>query len=93
MQEAQEELIEVDEEADLIQAERVLDDSLHQEPERDRDRQRKKEAEDMEELAKLMLAMGVGEAQPGEEDHQHGQQPPHSFSQAEGMWEVIRQRE
>lgn len=78
----------MDEEADLIQAERVLDDALHREPESDRDRKRKREAEEMEELAKLMLAMDVAEAQPGEE-----QQPPHGSSQAQGVWEVIRQWE
>ncbi|XP_042559892.1 NFX1-type zinc finger-containing protein 1-like isoform X2 [Clupea harengus] len=70
-QEKKEDLIQVEEEADLIQAERFLDDAVHRDTDRDRESQRKKkDEEDVEVLAELMLAMAVGKTQSEEE------QPP-----------------
>ncbi|XP_041944382.1 NFX1-type zinc finger-containing protein 1 [Alosa sapidissima] len=81
-------LIEVDEEADLIQAERVLDDAIHRDQDRDQERERKKrkDEENVEELAHLMLAMNVGRARAEEE-----QQPP-GQSQAGEEWEMQKQQ-
>ncbi|XP_062400969.1 NFX1-type zinc finger-containing protein 1 [Sardina pilchardus] len=83
-------LIEVDEVADLMQAERILDDAIHgdRDREQERQRQRRMDEENLEELAQLMLAMNVGRTQAEEEQQQ---QPP-GQSQAGEEWEMQKQQ-
>ncbi|KAI4900627.1 hypothetical protein NFI96_021503, partial [Prochilodus magdalenae] len=82
----EEELLEMDEEADLIQAERIL---LDAEP-RGRDaRERKREQEEtMAELAKLMLAMNLDK--PDEEQQSQEQQQGQGQAAGAEEWETQR---
>lgn len=85
----EEQLLEVDEEAALIEAERILEDS---DPKGRDSRDRKKEEETIAELAKIMLAMNLHEAdeQPSQgqgQGLQQGQQQEQRQDDNE-VWEV-----
>ncbi|XP_066519944.1 NFX1-type zinc finger-containing protein 1 [Hoplias malabaricus] len=69
----EEELLEMDEEADLIQAERILVDA---EPQGRDARERRREERALEELADLMLAMNLDQAE---------EQPPQEQRQEQGQ--------
>ncbi|KAI5619584.1 NFX1-type zinc finger-containing protein 1, partial [Silurus asotus] len=78
-----EELLEIDEEAALIEAERILEDS---DP-KDRDgRERKRQEETITELSEIMLAMNLHEAN---EQPLQGQEQAHGQADQE-MWQMQR---
>lgn len=80
-----EELLEIDEEAALIEAERILEDA---EPKRRDGRERKREEETISELAEVMLAMNLHQA---EEQPSLKQEKGKAHEQGQGDdegWEV-----
>ncbi|XP_069507285.1 NFX1-type zinc finger-containing protein 1 [Ambystoma mexicanum] len=77
----EEELITVPEEADLLQADRVIEDEEERRP------KKKIEAGMMNELADMLLAMKLDKQSPGGTSKE-GDTPEHA--QAEGPWEVQR---
>ncbi|KAL2090898.1 hypothetical protein ACEWY4_013161 [Coilia grayii] len=85
-EQAEEELIQVDEEADLIQAERILDgDAVRQDRGRGRDRDRdrhRRDEERVERLAEIMLAMTVRNTGQAETEQR----------QTGGEWEIQKQQ-
>ncbi|XP_077386229.1 NFX1-type zinc finger-containing protein 1 [Festucalex cinctus] len=79
IQEEEEELIEVAEEAALIQAERIIEDNIDTRRGKDDKEERRREAAAMERMQKSMLAMGMNQ----------DQQIP---EQAEEQWQVQREQ-
>ncbi|XP_053354042.1 NFX1-type zinc finger-containing protein 1 [Clarias gariepinus] len=82
-----EELLEIDEEAALIEAERILEDA---EPKRRDGRERKREEETISELAEVMLAMNLHQA---EEQPSLKQEKGKAHEQGQGDdegWEIQR---
>lgn len=75
-----EQLLEVDEEAALIEAERILEDS---DPRGRDNHERKREEETIAELAEIMLAMNLNQA-----DEQPSQAQAQAQTQAQGQRQV-----
>lgn len=80
-----EELIDVDEEADLIQAERIVVDAEH----RDKDWKKKlrNEEKNITDMAELMLAMNMNDAEP-QEPAQNQAQSAAQNQTGEEEWQV-----
>lgn len=71
MEEEEEDLIEIAEEADLIQAERFIEDDIHPRGGRD-DKKREFMEENVREVEELMLAMNLDKAEIKAENSEEG---------------------
>lgn len=71
MEQEEDDLIEIAEEAELIQAERIIDDSIH--PRGGRDGKKKESMEEaVREVEELMLAMNLDQAEIKAENSEEG---------------------